>query len=104
MTFPRQAVIYLLKVLSTKFGIVIGRPRCTLTLPNILKAAFLVDAAKGLTDRLRCLPGTDRSPDRFKLLQWISSSTSLSRTGNRFILSVIDHLTRFLILIPIRSK
>ena len=24
--------------------------------------------------------------------------------GNRFILSVIDHLTRFLILIPIKSK
>ena len=68
----------------------------------MLKAVFLVNAAKRLTDQLR-LPGTDRSPDRYKLLWWISSSTNLSR--KQIDLScLIDHLTCFLILIPIKSK
>ena len=76
-----------------KVGIVIGGPRCTLTLPNMLKAVFPVNAAKRLTDHLRCIPGTDRSPDRFKLLRWISSSTTLSRKV--IDLSCLSSITSF---------
>ena len=70
----------------------------------MLKVGLPVNAAKRLTDNLRCLLGNDRSPDRFKLLQWMSSSKKSKSEVNRFILSIIHRLTRFLILIPIKSN
>ena len=66
-------------------------------LANMLKSVFLVSAAKRLTDHLRCLLGA--RVVAVDLIEYRYKSEE-----NRFILSVIDHLTRFLILIPSRSK
>ena len=71
---------------------------------DTFKAVCLVNIAKRLTGLLRCLSGTGLSQNHSKSLRWILLNTNLSRKVTDLSCLVIDHLTRFLILIPIKSK
>ena len=69
-----------------------------------MKRLCLANTASHPTARPNCLSDTALSRAQYNALLSISSSIKHLSQGNLFILSVIDHLTQFVILIFIKDK